>query len=256
MRRRGIVVSFGSHQAVRGQQKPFAAADIDAFVAQMMATGLTPGLAVGVVQGDAVVYAKGFGFADRERRRPVTPETQFYIASTTKSLTALAAAVLANGKPSISISPLTQALTGVTFNSDLSPDAITLRDLLTHTHGIRPGGPVDLRTAYTGDFTNEQLLRLLQLHPAAPTGRAFVYSNLGYNIFSLALDARFPEGWKSVLDREVFRPLGMTSTTALLSKATQAGSPFRTNTAWIDRNAWITQRPTATCTRLVDMSVR
>jgi CubicO group peptidase (beta-lactamase class C family) len=214
-----IVLSFGAHGPVRAQQRSSAAADIDAFVAQMMATGWMPGLAVGVVQGNTAVYAKGFGFADRERRRSVTADTQFYIASTTKSLTALAAAALAQRKTIDLEQSLTQALPGVAFHAGISPDAITLRDLLTHTHGIKPGGPVDLRTAYTGDFTNQQLLRLLRLHAPAPTGRAFAYSNLGYNIFSLALDTRFPEGWKSVLDREVFRPLGMTSTTALMSKA-------------------------------------
>ena len=213
------VVAVGSHTMIHGQQRSSAAADIDAFVAQLMATGLTPGLAVGVVQGDTVTYARGFGFADRERARSVTADTQFYIASTTKSLTALAAAVLAQRKAIDLDRSLAQALPGATFHRDLSPDRITLRDLLTHTHGIRAGGPVDLRTAYTGDFTNDLLKRLLRLHPPAPTGRAFAYSNLGYNIFSLVLDSRFPEGWKNVLDRDVFRPLGMTSTTAFMSKA-------------------------------------
>jgi CubicO group peptidase (beta-lactamase class C family) len=200
-------------------QQPMPAADIDAFVAQMMATGLTPGLAVGVVRGDAVIYAKGFGFADRERKRPVTPDTQFYIASTTKSFTGLAASALAQRKAVDLNQTLAQALPGVTFHATLAPDNITLRDLLTHTHGIRPGGPVDLRTAYSGDFTTEQLLQLIRLHPAAPGGKAFAYSNLGYNVFSLVLDTRFKEGWKNVLDREVFQPLRMTSTTAFMSKA-------------------------------------
>ena len=64
--------------------------DIDAFVERSMAAGLTPGLSVAVVRGSDIVYAKGFGFADRETGRRATADTQFYIASTSKSFTALA----------------------------------------------------------------------------------------------------------------------------------------------------------------------
>jgi CubicO group peptidase (beta-lactamase class C family) len=82
-----------------------------------------------------------------------------------------------------------------------------------------PGGPIDIRTAFTGEFTSEQLLDLLKYHGPATTGRAFAYSNLGYNIFSMVLDEKFEGGWKQVLQREVFTPLQMRSTTAWMSKA-------------------------------------
>jgi CubicO group peptidase (beta-lactamase class C family) len=201
------------------EQTASAAQDIDAFVARVMDTGLTPGLAVGVVRGANVIYAKGFGLADREHGRPVNADTLFYLASTTKSFTALAAAVL-TAQAAIDLDRrLSDSLPGVTLHPALSPETITLRDLLTHTHGIRPGGGIDLRTAYSGDFTNDQLLRLLPRHPPAASGRSFAYSNVGYNIFSLVLDARFKEGWKEVLQRTVFAPLGMNSTTAWMSKA-------------------------------------
>src|SRR6185436_20787650 len=70
--------------------------DLDAFIERAWATDVTPGLAVAVVRGPDVIYAKGFGFADKENARRATADTQFYIASTTKSFTALAAAVLAS----------------------------------------------------------------------------------------------------------------------------------------------------------------
>lgn len=72
------------------------AQDLDAFIESVMAANLTPGLAVAVVRGADVLYAKGFGYADRERKLRVNADTLFYIASTTKSFTALAAALLAS----------------------------------------------------------------------------------------------------------------------------------------------------------------
>ncbi|MSO63434.1 MAG: class A beta-lactamase-related serine hydrolase [Acidobacteria bacterium] len=212
-----VAVWFTTGEAAQSQDA--LAGDIDAFVERVIATGLTPGLAVGVVRAGHVTYAKGFGFADRESGRRVTPDTLFYLASTTKSFTALGAALLAQRGLIDLDAPVSRYLLGVAFHPSLSPDSITLRDLLTHTHGIKPIGPVDFRTAYSGEFSEGELLRLVRLHPAAPGGRAFAYSNVGYNIFSLALDVRFKEGWKEILQREVFEPLGMKSTTAWISRA-------------------------------------
>ena len=214
-----LVAATSSAAAQTAQRNESTAGDIDTFIGRVMATGLTPGLAVGVVRGSDVIYAKGFGFADRESGRSVTADTLFYVASTTKSFTALAGAVLA-GRGALDLdAPLSRSPPGVVLHPSVSPDHITLRDLLTHTHGIKPIGPVDFRSAYTGEFADGDLLRLLRMHPAAPTARAFAYSNLGYNIFSLVIDARFKEGWKEVLQREVFAPLGMKSTTAWTTRA-------------------------------------
>jgi CubicO group peptidase (beta-lactamase class C family) len=192
--------------------------DLDAFVERVMTTDLSPGVAIAIVRGGEVIYAKGFGFADRERGRRATADTQFYIASTTKSFTALAGALLASRGLIDLEMPLSRALPAAKFHPQVSADQIKLRDLLTHTHGIM-GGPIEIRTAFTGEFTNAQLLDILRFHAPAPTGRSFAYSNLGYNIFGMVLDENFKEGWKEVLQREVFDPLEMRSTTAWISKA-------------------------------------
>jgi CubicO group peptidase (beta-lactamase class C family) len=47
-----------------------------------------PGAALAIVRGDEVILARGFGVADIEKNTPVTPETPFFIASTTKAFTA------------------------------------------------------------------------------------------------------------------------------------------------------------------------
>jgi CubicO group peptidase (beta-lactamase class C family) len=66
---------------------------LDAAVERLFALDLTPGMAVAAVRGSDVV-ARGLGVLDVETRRPVTPDSIFYIASTTKSFTAFAAALL------------------------------------------------------------------------------------------------------------------------------------------------------------------
>ncbi|MCZ6679967.1 MAG: serine hydrolase [Candidatus Poribacteria bacterium] len=123
---------------------------LDPFIEKAFALDLTPGMAVAVVQGNDVIYAKGFGYADLETQRRVTPETMFYIASTTKSFTAFAAALLDSRGELDLDKPISQYLPNLRLQLPLSADDITMRDLLTHTHGIENGGPVTFRTAFSG----------------------------------------------------------------------------------------------------------
>src|SRR5712692_748495 len=77
------------------QQKPINFDELEAAVNEELKATNTPGAAVVVIVGDRVVFAKGFGVSSVETRTPITPDTLFRIASTTKMLTAAALVVLA-----------------------------------------------------------------------------------------------------------------------------------------------------------------
>ena len=191
---------------------------LDSILTQLFALDLAPGMSVAVVRDTQVIYAKGFGWADVESRRPVTPETIFYIASTTKSFTGLAAVLLdEQGRLELD-APVSRYLPTAKLQAPLDPDSITLRALLSHTHGIDNDGPIVFRTAYTGEHTNDRLIALLASHPAAKTGREYVYGNIGYNVAALAMDVSLGESWRDVLHRTIFQPLGMRSTSAYVSR--------------------------------------
>ena len=59
--------------------------ELDPLAGELFALNLSPGMAVAVVKDGDLVYAQGFGYADVDSRRPVDLDTQFYIASTSKS---------------------------------------------------------------------------------------------------------------------------------------------------------------------------
>lgn len=63
---------------------------VEAFVTREMERSGIPGMAVAIVAGGETVYAKGFGSTTISGGQPVTPETLFPIASTTKTMTATA----------------------------------------------------------------------------------------------------------------------------------------------------------------------
>jgi CubicO group peptidase (beta-lactamase class C family) len=214
----GLAVAAAAAQPAGAQQlTPAQRAAIDSTLHQLFGLGLAPGMGIAVVRDTQVVYLKGLGYADAEARRPFTPQTVFYVASTTKSFTGLAAAILdLQGKFRLD-APLSRYLPQARLKSPRHADSITIRQLLAHTHGIA-GGPVEMRLAYTGEYQgNDQLVSLLAEHNALPD-LSYRYSNLGYNVAAMAMEKVTGESWKETLQRLIFAPLGMTSTSGFVSR--------------------------------------
>src|SRR5439155_14795028 len=93
-----------------------------------------PGIAIGVVRADNLVFCEGFGHAEIESARPMEPQMRQRIASITKTMIGLCAMALVDeGKLALD-SPLVDLLPDVRFDGPAS--SVTLWHLLTHTSGI------------------------------------------------------------------------------------------------------------------------
>src|SRR4030095_1718053 len=162
-------------------------------------------------------YSQGFGVADASTGRPVDDATAFYIASTSKALTATAVVLkAANGAIDLD-APIDRYLPARKCPPPMDAHRVTVKQFLTMTDGLEDLGPVVVRTAHTGDFTIPLLVRLLADCGRDPDGTAFSYGNLPYNILGIALDPASKEGWKEVVRRDVLDPLGMRGTSARIS---------------------------------------
>ena len=191
---------------------------LDTYVSELMSLEIAPGVAIVVVRENETLFNRGYGMADAAAGRKVTPETVFYIASSTKSFTSLAAAICDERGELDLDETLDQSLADGNFHQAVNPKSISMRQLLTHTHGIDNNGPVSFRSAYSGQHTNEKLKDLLKYHGAARQGQKFRYSNVGYNVAGLAIENQLGITWKELLQREIFGPLKMKSTTGSVSK--------------------------------------
>lgn len=198
-------------------------ADLDAAIQRAIDARLAPGLGVAVyTRGGG--YARGFGVTDLAAGTPATADTAFYVASTTKSLTALTLAILhRRGEIDLDAS-LSAYAPDAGIPANLRPDAVTFRHLLSHTSGIDNPG-IGFRLAFSGDHDPDLLWRLLASSEAntdAPFGR-FDYTNVGYNIATVLTDRRMGIAWQDLSHRELFAPAGMARTTARMSDARKAG---------------------------------
>ncbi|MEE8061898.1 MAG: serine hydrolase [Gemmatimonadales bacterium] len=227
-----IALTLLLFQQLTGQARPVSqaaafSADADRYIQETLAAfPMVPGIVIAVVRGEETVYAKGFGLADVGASVAATAETDYYIASSTKSFTSLAAALLhAQGKLDLDRS-LQSYLPEVVFDSAIEADSITLRDLLTHSAGISNDAIV-FRTAISGEHTRADLLHAMsatEVQSRAPRGE-FRYTNLGYNIVSVILDREAGMPWQDLLATTVFEPAGLDRTTAYASVPLREGWP-------------------------------
>lgn len=188
--------------------------------------GTQHGLSLAVVKDDQIIFEKYHGLADLEKGKMVDENTLFYIASTTKSFTALAALILeSKGELDLERS-LSEYFPEINFDPSLKADSITIRNLVQHTLGIENDAFIQA-TAYTGVHNPNMLLKLLSselttVNTDAPYG-VYGYTNFGYNILSMIIDRELDTNWQAVLDEEIFEPLQMTHTSAKMSDAEKNG---------------------------------
>ena len=212
-----LLASFACRTATVPQPSDAAARDIDRFVVQTLRD--IPDLAsvgIAVVRDGKPYYARAFGSADREKATPADARTGYYIASSTKSYTGLACAILADRGVLDLDAPITKYLPEVKMDAPLDAGKITLRRLLTHTSGMENDGIV-FRTAFSGEHTPQQLVALLNL--SRPGKEGFNYDNLGYVVASMVIERVTGQPWQQVLDALIFTPLRMNDTTAYMSQA-------------------------------------
>ncbi|WP_027078001.1 serine hydrolase domain-containing protein [Maribacter antarcticus] len=187
--------------------------------------GTQHGLSLAIVKDNQIIFEKYHGLADLETDKMVDKNTLFYIASTTKSFTALAALILeSKGELDLERS-LSEYFPEINFDPSLKADSITIRNLVQHTSGIE-NDPIIQATAYTGIHNPNMLLEMLSqlttINVDAPYG-VYGYTNLGYNILSMIIDRELDTNWQAVLDEEIFEPLQMTHTSAIMSDAKKNG---------------------------------
>jgi CubicO group peptidase (beta-lactamase class C family) len=108
---------------------------IDAYIQSRMQTANIPGLALGVVRDDRIVYLKGYGIAGPEGRA-VTPQTPFIIGSLSKSFTALAVMQLVEAGQIDLDAPVTTYLPWFHTADPAASAQITVRNLLYQDSGL------------------------------------------------------------------------------------------------------------------------
>lgn len=168
-----------------------------------------PGIAVGVVYDQQLVWATGFGFADVARRVPMTAQTKFRMASHSKMFAAIAIMQLREeGKLRLD-DPVEKYLPWF-HAKPAGPDdgPITIEQLLSHVSGLqREAGD----HWSSNEFPTEAQLKELYAarQPAFAPNVRWKYSNLAFAVAGLLVEQVTGQRWADYVDQNIFKPLGM-----------------------------------------------
>jgi CubicO group peptidase (beta-lactamase class C family) len=186
---------------------------IDRFVSDQMARQRIPGLALAIIQGDQLLYVKGYGTGQDQ---PVTPRTQFHIASLSKSFTAVAIMQLVEtGRIDLDV-PVQRYLPEFRLADPAAAAQITVRQLLNHTSGLGDAGIPDVhfaRQATTGD----RIATLQNARLIAKPGTHYQYCDVNYQILARVVEVASGQPFSEYLQTHIFTPLQMTHTVNVIS---------------------------------------
>ena len=170
-----------------------------------------PGLSVAVARGGEIAWAEGFGWADLEKRVPVTPDTRFRIGTASIPLTSAAVGLLLE-KGRLHLDDVIQKhVPG--FPEKQAP--VTLRQLMAHVAGIANDGGDE------GPLFGQHCTQTVEALPAFADralrfdpGTQYRYSSFGWILVSAAVEAAANEPFLTFMQRQIFAPLGMDDTLA------------------------------------------
>ncbi|MEM7343982.1 MAG: serine hydrolase domain-containing protein [Chloroflexota bacterium] len=183
---------------------------VDQFIIGEMEKHHIPGLSVGLLQRDKLLFTKCYGYANTELSVPTSQNTVFAIASITKLFTATAVMMLAEAGLVAIDEPISRYLTTL-------PPAwsdITIRQILAHQSGIRSYTAVDAYWKSTRlDISKEEILKLVSDHPLDfQPGEKHAYDNTGYYLLGLLIEMVSGMSYGDYLATQIFEPLEMTAT--------------------------------------------
>ena len=196
---------------------------LSAWIEAQMAYRAEPGLSIGIVHDQELVWARGFGHADLDNRVAATADTRYRIASVTKLFTATAILILRDAGMLQLDDPVDRHLPWFDIRQR-HPDAppITIRHLLTHTAGL----PREAAFPYWTDDsfpTREQVREELPRQETAyPTETRWKYSNLSLALAGEIVAAVSGQAYEDFVQQRILDLLGMSDS---LVRAPHPGDP-------------------------------
>jgi CubicO group peptidase (beta-lactamase class C family) len=192
---------------------PLDTAAIDAYIDEQMDGSRIPGVALAIVEGSEIVYARGYGSAGDGR--DVTPQTPFPIGSLIKSFTSLAIMQLVEGGQIDLDAPVQQYLPWFQVSDPDASARITVRHLLNQTSGFSRETGVEPLVAGKATTLEETVRDLADAKLNRPVGETYEYSNANFSVAALVVERVTSQQFGAYLNQHVLAPLGMVNSSAV-----------------------------------------
>jgi CubicO group peptidase (beta-lactamase class C family) len=222
-----LVLMLGAYSAVIAGTSDDAV--VDAMVRDALRAWQVPGVVVGIVRNDQLIYLKGHGVKTWGKEDPLTPETLFPIASCTKAFTSTAMAMLVDeGKMSWD-DAVRKHVPFFHLSDPLADADVTLRDLVSHRTGLGHNDLLWYRSPWSRD---EIIRRIGYVKLKYPFRTTFQYQSTMFTTAGVAVEHAAKMKWEGFVQKRIFSPLGITGavfTGTAAEKAVDHATPHRKN---------------------------
>jgi CubicO group peptidase (beta-lactamase class C family) len=180
---------------------------VDELIQNSMRDYMIPGAAIGVVVDGTVVYVKGYGLRDLEKKIPVTTDTLFPVGSFTKAFTSFAVGCLIDEGLIGWDDRIVDWLPDFRLSDQYVSQILTLRDLLSHQTQL----PRHDYVWYNSDLSRDDLFRRLRRLDLITDGYdRFHYNNLMYMVVGMVMEKAAHKPWEEIVSQKILNPLRMT----------------------------------------------
>lgn len=203
-----VTITFGKEKFILGegyhvpipsitrQRSHYDFAPMDSLISGWIKRGYYPGASIVIVKNDTVLFEKQYG--------SYTPDTEVCIASAGKWLAAAAIAAVVDETKLSWDDPVQRWLPE--FQGD-PKGKITLRQLLSHTSGIRPYQPEPKRDVH--NVLADAVAEILPLDTVFAAGKRFEYGGLAMQVAGQMAEVAAGMDFETIFQKKIARPLGM-----------------------------------------------
>jgi len=186
--------------------QPLPLGDLDAYIQKAIEDWNVAGMAIAIVKEDNLVYARGFGFKDIDRKTPVDEHTLFAIGSTSKAFTVGLIGMLVDEEKVEWDDKVADHLPEFQLFDPYVTREFTIRDLLCHRSGLSRGDQL----WYGSSFTREEVInRIRFLEPSWSFRSRYGYQNIMFLVAGQLIARVTGNSWDENIKERIFKPLGM-----------------------------------------------
>ncbi len=244
MRPLAVLVSLVFTLSALAQQQPVDVKAVDRAMLATMKAWHIPGAAIAVVKNDRVVFLSGYGTKEVGGTDPVTPDTLFQIASTSKAFTTAALAMLVDEGKVAWDDPVRKHVAYFKL-ADVCADAnVTVRDIVSHRTGLSRHDELWDNSPWSRE---EVIRRIGSVELSKPFRSAYQYQNIMFIAAGEVVAGASKSTWDDFMRRRLFEPLHMTRTVTSDAEWTKSDHASGHRYDWKENRVTV-QRPIDTTT--------
>ena len=209
-----VAILFASLTSIKAQ---IPNDKIDQLVQETLTTFEVPGISVGVIKGEEVVYAKGHGVRSMTSQKSMNANTLVGVASNSKGFTCLALAMMIDEGKLNWDDPVRKHIPEFQLYDPWVTEHFTVRDLVTHRSGMGLGAGDLMFFPEGNNFTIQDIINNVRfLEPESSFRSRFAYNNNMFIVAGEVLKRVSGMSWEEFIETRIMKPVGMTNSKSVL----------------------------------------